>query len=261
MPFRQVGPIRFFEFESLGHADLIQAIFTRQGGLSPAPWASLNVGGTVGDDHSRVDSNIERCFEAVGRATYTVHDVWQSHSAVVVVADSPRDGNVRVRADILVSDQPGVTLFMRFADCVPILLFDPKARAVGLVHAGWLGTVRKAVEAAVKAMNEKYGSRPQDIRAGVGPSIGSDHYPVGPEVIEQVRQAFGAAADRHLHRQNGTTYFDLWSANQTLLEGVGVRSIEISGICTACHLEDWYSHRGERGQTGRFGALVALADR
>ena len=259
MPFRQAGTIRFFVFESLLDAALVQAIFTRQGGPSPDPWASLNVGGTVGDDQSRVGSNIERCFKAVERDPATSHDVWQSHSSTVVFAYSPRGEQDRVRADILVSDTPEVTLFMRFADCVPIFLFDPVRRVVGLAHAGWLGTVRKAAAIAVKAMQDRYGSQPKDIRAGIGPSICREHYPVGPEVVEQVRQTFGHAADEHLRRENGATHFDLWSANKGLLQAAGLESIEECGICTASHPEDWYSHRADRGQTGRFGALIALA--
>lgn len=248
-------------FETLSDADLTQAVFTRQGGTSPTPWASLNVGGTVGDDHARVESNIQRCFEAVDRPVSSCHDVWQSHSSTVVIADAPRGAGPRVRADILLSDSADVTLFMRFADCVPVFLFDPVRGVVGLVHAGWLGTVRMAAAVAVKAMRDRYGSRPGDIRAGIGPSICRQHYPVGPEVVEQVRQAFGDGADEHLHRANGATQLDLWSANQRLLQGEGVQSIEMCGICTAAHPEDWYSHRGERGQTGRFGALIALGRR
>jgi YfiH family protein len=260
MPFRQSGSVRFFAFETLSNAGLVQAVFTRRGGLSPAPWSSLNVGGTVGDDRSRVDSNIELSFGAVGRATATCHDVWQSHSSTVVFADSPRAGQDRVRADILISDNPGVTLFMRFADCVPVFLFDPVRRVVGLVHAGWLGTVRKAASVAVRAMCERYGSQPANIRAGIGPSICREHYPVGPEVVAQVQQAFGPAADEHLHPADGAMQFDLWSANKHLLETEGVESVEVSAICTAAHPEDWYSHRGEQGRTGRFGALLALAE-
>lgn len=259
MPFRQVGQVRFFVFETLSDAGLVQAVFTRRGGSSPAPWASLNVGGTVGDDHSRVESNIEECFSAVGRETASSHDVWQSHSASVVIADRPRVSPDRVRADILISDNPDVTLFMRFADCVPIFLHDPVRRAIGLVHAGWLGTVRQAASVAVRALGDRYGTRPEDIRAAIGPSICREHYPIGPEVVDQVRQAFGAGADEHLHRTNGSTQFDLWSANASLLRMEGVESVELSGICTAADTGDWYSHRGEGGHTGRFGALLALS--
>lgn len=260
MPFRQVGSLRIYQFESLIHPDLDQAIFTRRGGVSPDPWRSLNVGGTVGDERDRVKENRHRAFTAVGRDPATIYDVWQVHSAHVVVADAPRTEKSLIQADALITDNPQVTLFMRFADCVPILLFDPKHPAVGLVHAGWLGTVRGAAGAAVQAMVELYGTHAKDLLVGIGPSIGPDHYPVGPEVIEQVHQAFGLSADRHLHVRNGEVHFNMWTANRDLMEEQGVKSIEVAELCTVCHPEDWYSHRGEHGTTGRFGALIALSE-
>jgi YfiH family protein len=260
MPFRQIGSLRIFQFESLASPRLVQAIFTRRGGVSPGPWCSLNVGATVGDDWGRVLENRRRSFSAVGRRLDSIHDVWQVHSANVVVANQPRADSDLVQADVLVSDNPHVTLFMRFADCVPILLYDPKRQIVGLAHAGWLGTVRGVATAVVQAMVEIYGSKPRDILAGIGPAIGQEHYPIGPEVVAQIRDAFGSHANRHLRVLNGAPHFDLWSANRELLERQGVGSVEVAELCTACHMEDWYSHRGERGETGRFGALIALSE-
>lgn len=258
MPFRQAGSLRFFEFESLSHPDLVQGIFTRRGGVSPEPWRSLNVGGTVGDERTRVLENRRRSFGAVGRGMDSIYDVWQVHSAEVVVAHAPRREGRLVQADALATDSPDVTLFMRFADCLPVFLFDPTRLAVGVVHAGWLGTVRRAASAAVQTMVRAFGCRPSDLRAGLGPSIGPDHYPIGDEVVREVRHAFGKQADAHLSVHDGAVHFDLWSANRQSLEEQGVASIEIAGICTACHLEDWFSHRGERGRTGRFGGLLAI---
>jgi YfiH family protein len=149
---------------------------------------------------------------------------------------------------------------MRFADCVPILLYDPENSVVGIVHAGWQGTVKKIVQATVQKMVENYGSEPVEIRAVIGPSISAHHYEVGPEVVHQVHDAFGKTAEHLLPSQNGSPHFDLWRANQHLLEQAGVEKIEISGLCTACLPDDWYSHRGEAGKTGRFGALIALRD-
>jgi YfiH family protein len=260
MPFRQIGSLHIYQFESLASPHLVQAIFTRRGGVSPEPWRSLNVGGTVGDDRGRVLENRRRSFSAVGRKLDSIHDVWQVHSANVVVAHQPRADSDLVQADVLISNKPQVTLFMRFADCVPILLHDPERQVVGLAHAGWLGTVRGVAKVAVRAMVDVYHSEPDDIRAGIGPAIGQDHYPVGPEVVAQIRDAFGSNADRHLQVLNGAPHFDLWSANRELLERQGVGSVEVAGLCTACHMEDWYSHRGERGETGRFGALIALSE-
>ena len=110
-----------------------------------------------------------------------------------MVYDSPRPPGQKVppKADIILTDNPRVSLFMRYADCVPILLYDPVKKAIGLAHAGWQGTVLKVAQTAVEAMQSRYNSRPADVLAAVGPSIGPDQYEVGPEVVERVRNAFG----------------------------------------------------------------------
>jgi len=260
MPFSQNNGVRYFSFESLDDPGLVQAIFTRHGGVSPQPWAALNVGGTVGDEPDRVVENRRRSFIAVGRSPESLYDVWQVHGREVVYTNSPRPHYAAHRkADAILTDNPRVTLFMRFADCAPIFLFDPHRRVVGLVHAGWQGTVKCTVQAAVRAMQEIFSCEPANIRAGIGPSIGAHHYPVGPEVVAQVRDTFRDRASDLLHANNGDNpTFDLWEANRLLLEDVGLREIEVAAICTACHLDDWFSHRGEHGRTGRFGALIGL---
>jgi YfiH family protein len=260
MPFKQSNLIRYFTFNHLGSSELVHAIFTRQGGVSNVPWRSLNVGGTVGDESEYVRENRQRSFRALDLDPASIYDVWQVHGREVVFVERPRRADESYRqADILLTDRPGVTLFMRFADCVPIMLYDPRQGVVGLVHAGWRGTVQHALAAAVKAMQAKYQCRPADIYAGIGPSIGAHHYPVGEDVIRQVFDAFGSRADTFISRQNGETNLDLWAANRAVLEACGVENIEVSGLCTACNPGDWYSHRGEGGRTGRFGALIALA--
>lgn len=258
MPFSENNGVRYYTFDIFPHT-VTQAIFTRQGGVSPAPWDSLNVGGTVGDDAKRVHENRLRSFAALGRALDSLFDVWQVHSADAVHAEAPRPAHVdHYKADIILTNKPEVTLYMRFADCVPIFFFDPKKRVVGVAHAGWLGTVRGASIAAVRAMTERYGSRPADILAAIGPSIGVDHYEVGSDVISQVERAFGQEARRLIELRDGRIYLDLWAANRIQLENSGVEQIETASICTACHLDDWFSHRAEKGKTGRFGAMIAL---
>lgn len=264
MPFRQSGGVRYYYFERLADAGITHAVVTRHGGVSPEPWRSLNVGGTVGDDAGRVRENRQRTFQALDRPFESLFDVWQVHSTDVVCAQAPRPPDqAHQKADVILTDRPEVTLFMRFADCVPIFLYDPRKKVVGLAHAGWLGTVQHIAAAAVHAMQACYGSRPQDILAGIGPSIGAHHYEVGPEVVDRVRAAFGSDAAMVLASSNGSSsegraLLDLWTANQLSLRRAGVRQIEVAGICTACCMEDWYSHRGEKGQTGRFGALIGL---
>lgn len=258
MPFAQHEGIRYYRF-SIFPSEVKQAVFTRQGGVSPAPWESLNVGGTVGDDAARVRENRVRSFAAMGRHLDSLFDVWQVHSADPAFAESPRGKDEEYKkADIILTNRPEVTLYMRFADCVPILLYDPGRGVVGLAHAGWLGTVRGAASAAVRAMSQHYGARPAEILAAIGPSIGPDHYEVGSDVVTQVEQTFGPIARDLVEVRNGKTYFDLWRANRAQLEASGVQRIEVAEVCTACHLDDWFSHRAERGRTGRFGALMAL---
>jgi YfiH family protein len=163
------------------------------------------------------------------------------------------------KADIILTDNPDLTLFMRFADCTPILLYDPLKHIVGIVHSGWLGTVRSAARVAVEAMSARFGTNPVDLLAAVGPSIGPDHYEVGKDVIAQVKAAFNEQASILLEQRGGRKYFNLWAANRLLLEKAGVEHIEVSRICTACNPVDWFSHRGEKGKTGRFGAMIALS--
>ena len=256
MPFIQHNGLRYFQFETLKTR---HAVFTRQGGVSPEPWGSLNVGGTVGDDLDRVKKNRHLSFAALGRNPESVFDVWQVHSADAVCANAPRPEKESLRqADIILTDKRDVTLFMRFADCVPILLHDPRKGVVGVAHAGWMGTLRDVAASTVKAMKAQYDSNPADILACIGPSIGPDHYEIGADVILQVMQKFGDESEQVLKSHNGKIHFDLWKTNQILLERAGVEKIEIAGICTACHTGDWFSHRAEKGRTGRFGALISL---
>jgi YfiH family protein len=259
MSFHHFDLLRYLTFEIFADAAVTHAVFTRHGGVSPKPWESLNIGGTVGDDLARVAANRVSSFRSVGLAPNSLFDVWQIHSAEVVVADAPRPVNQPyLKADAILTNKKNVSLYMRFADCVPILLHDPVRKVIGLVHAGWQGTVKKVVQAAITKMESQYGSAPENILAAIGPSIGAHHYQVGSEVVEQVRAAFGEQANNLLLNLDGAWQFDLWAANQLILKQSGVVKIEVAGLCTACHTDDWFSHRAEHGVTGRFGVLIAL---
>jgi hypothetical protein len=266
MPFHQQDHVRYFTFDSFDDHDLIHAVVTRRGGVSPSPWHSLNVGGTVGDEPTRVSENRQKSFQAIGLTLENMYDVWQVHGVDVVCTDRARpEGEPHLQADAILTDKPGLALFMRFADCVPILLYDHKRRVIGLVHAGWKGTVNKVAKHAVEAMMDKYGSSPGNIAAALGPSIGAHHYKVGKEVVAQVRETFGPNASQVLlpslqPDEDTRMQFDLWEANRFVLDQAGVKQIEICRICTACNLNDWYSHRGENGRTGRFGVMIVLPE-
>ncbi len=259
MPFRQIDSLKIFQFEIFNRCQLTHAIATRRGGISPAPWKSLNVGASVGDEPARVQENRDRIFKTLGRDPASRYDVWQIHSNKVQIVESPRGEAAPIQADIIITNRPQVTLLLRFADCVPILLYDPVAKAIAMVHAGRQGLALNAPQMAVGALMEIYGSRPQDILAGIGPSICPDCYSVGEDVVLDFEMKLGKdEAKRYFHLKESHYHLDLWLCSQTQLENAGVSEIENSGICTAMNLSDWYSHRAEKGKTGRFAALIGL---
>lgn len=259
MPFTHLENIKYFTSDLLSERYISHGFLTRQGGVSPEPWFSLNFGGTVGDDPNRVRVNHDIAFSELHLSITAIYDVWQVHGTDVAVAESPRIlYQQHLKADIILTNKPGIVLFMRFADCVPIIIFDPIKRVIGLVHAGWKGTVYKAAGVAINSMIDLFKSNPVDVLAVIGPSIGPDHYVVGSNVISDVRNAFGDQSKDLLLNVNGSHHLDLWNANRLILEEAGVENIEMVELCTACNPDDWYSHRAENGKTGRFGAFIRL---
>jgi len=239
---------------------LKHGIFTRLGGTSPEPWASLNMGGNVGDDADAVRQNHIRMYAALDLDETRACTVWQVHSADTIIANGPVEGRRWLAlADGMVTDKAGMPLTMRFADCTPLLFHDPVQGVIGIAHAGWRGTVQGAGASVVRTMSRAYGCKPGNIQAGIGPSIGPGRYQVGEEVVQAVADYFGDT-DGLIRRDpaDGTAYLDLWAANRRDLEREGVEMIEIAGICTATHTAEFFSHRAEKGRTGRFGAVLSL---
>jgi hypothetical protein len=243
-----------------GYPGLTHAIFTRQGGVSQAPYHSLNLSVSVGDSPEVVQKNgqaVCRTLRIEPSQTVSCHLV---HQADIIAVDAANRQPVMGKADGLVTQTPGIYLFMRFGDCVPLIFFDPAARAVGLSHAGWRGTLENVAGATVKAMVEQLGCRPENIIAAIGPAIGPCCYEVGPEVMSAAAGVW-PDADR-LFQRNGKpqhAHFDLWEANRRQLAQAGVRQIIQSGLCTACRRSEFFSHRAEQGRTGRFGVIIGLA--
>ena len=252
--------IRYYTFNSFPAKGVIGACFTRLGGVSNEPYKSLNVGSSVGDQKARVVQNRSKLFQAIGLPEESMYDAWQVHSTDYVVAIEPRDlSSEQKKVDILLTQNPSVTLMMRFADCVPIFLYDPKMRVVGLAHAGWMGSIHRIGSKAVDAMVKEFGCQRDEIITAIGPSIGPDHYEVGIDVVEELTQNFRDQANEFLTIINNKCFLDLWGVNAFVLREAGIRKIEIAKKCTACDVDEWYSHRKEKGKTGRFGAILSLA--
>jgi YfiH family protein len=251
----------FYPVEALsGQVGLVHGVFTRLGGVSAPPFDSLNTSISVGDDQANVEANRRAMYAALGIPPEHVRTVWQVHSAdVVIINGSHPQTWPPPKADIIITQQPGLGLTMRFADCVPVLLYDPNRRVVGMAHAGWRGTVQHVGQVAVQAMSDTFGCDPADIIAGIGPAIGPCCYEVGPEVVAQVAAAFGGTEGLISSGPGGVMRLDLWAANRHSLRQAGVERVEVTGLCTACHHDEFFSHRAEHGMTGRFGALAGLA--
>lgn len=258
------GTLPVYRFEQLNdEPSLVHAVFTRLGGVSLPPYASLNLGHTVGDDPVAVAINHNRVYRALQihrSQTVTCH---LTHSADVLVVTAAGGGQVAGRGDALVTAEPDVYLSMRFADCAPILVHDPARGAVGLAHAGWRGTLKNVAGAVVQTMVNELDCTPETMTAVIGPAIGPCCYQVGSEVIRAVEVAFPARESidengaRLLSQHDGRrAYFNLWEANRRQLVAAGVGRVMVAGLCTACHIDHFFSHRAERGYTGRFGVVI-----
>jgi YfiH family protein len=231
------------------------AMLTRLGGVSRGAFEALNLGSTVGDNPGAVAENHRRIFRALGIDPSRVVSPYQVHGCNVTRVDGSHGGRVIPETDALITDEPDLILLLRFADCVPVLLYDPAHDAVGLAHAGWRGTAAGVIPATVRAMTEAFGTRSGALWAGIGPAIGADHYEVGAEVVEAVRATLSDSAD--VAQKRGVRWhLDLPGAVAAQLKAAGVGHIARSGLCTACRTDEWYSHRAEDGKTGRFGVMV-----
>ena len=256
----RVGGVVLYRFEGLNGAEgLLHAVLTRIGGVSRSPYATLNLGHTVGDDLADVEENHRLALGALRLTPGRTVSPHQVHGARVGVVGQAHQGTVQPVTDALVTDVPGVPLLMRFADCAPILFFDPARRVAGMAHAGWRGVATGVVQATVRMMTERLGCDLADLWAGIGPAIGPCCYEVGPEVVEAVEAACPPGVEV-VRPVNGRTHLDLPGAVHAQLCAAGVGRIEEAGLCTACRVDEFFSHRAERGRTGRFGIVIGLLE-
>jgi hypothetical protein len=255
--------LRLYRIKALAaYSTLTHAIFSRAGGVSRAPYHSLNLSISTGDDPLAVDKNCQLVGQALAidlRHTLTCGLV---HGAEVITVTEANQKPYLGPADGLVTALAGRYLFMRFADCTPLLFHDPVKGAVGLSHAGWRGTLKNMAGATVTAMQTQLGCCPENLTVVIGPAIGPCCYEVGPEVIQPVEATFTDSTPLLLRRngQSNRAYFDLWAANQQQLVAAGVKNIITTSLCTACHTDKFFSHRAEKGRTGRFGVVIGLKE-
>ena len=249
----------FLTSRLLGEHGILGIFSMRGGGVSPPPFDSLNLGAGLGDTDTHIETNLKRLALAAGLAA-PPHQVRQVHGSTACWFAGP--GTIHPdEADILLSDKAGTALAVRTADCLPILLADPSSGITAAVHAGWRGTVARAVVAAVREMQTK-GVTPGNILASLGPCIGSCCFEISADVAGQLDSCV-AGAKTHISQTGSTITANLQQINRLQLCQCGLRPehIEMIDACTACDRKRFYSYRRDGGLTGRHLAVVALPDR
>jgi polyphenol oxidase len=231
--------------------EVVHGFFTRQGGRSPAPYDSLNLSFSVGDQPGQVAVNhslVQQALRLSGLASVT--QMHGRQEAVVREAD-PAPATALPAADILITLQPALGLLIKQADCQAVMLYDPRRRVIANIHCGWRGQVQNVLGEAVSRLRELFGTQPPDLYAAIGPSL-------GPCCAEF--RNFRRELPPHLWTyQVRPSYFDLWqlSRDQLIAAGLQLPRIDLAGRCTRCHPEEFYSYRRQK-LTGRQGAVLAL---
>jgi hypothetical protein len=259
---------------------LVHGFSTRLGGVSDLGGERvLNLGFAEWDTRENVLENRRRFQSALGVDHLVLCGLSQSHSDVVHLFDT--SPSAPCRGDASATNRPGLLLAVQTADCVPILLVDPKNRAVAAVHAGWRGTLKRIVAKAIGKMQMQFGSRPADLLAAIGPSIGGCCYEVGVEVAVEFKSQFPNASEWFDELRTGdepnplqwlnmkppghqpppkNVLLDLRRANRAQLLEAGLRKqdIFVSDLCATCRRDLFFSYRKEAGTTGRLMAVIGI---
>lgn len=276
MKINRKNGVEYLTFRQIEGCKAVRHLMsTRTGGVSEGELSSMNLSYARGDKKENVDENFRRIaalLECDASDMVFSHQTHTTNIRRVTVTDRGK-GITRDRdyndVDGLITDEPGVVLATFYADCVPLLLVDPVRRCVGLSHSGWRGTAGAMGAVTVRAMQEAFGSRPEDLLAGIGPSICRDCYEVSEDVAEAFRELFSRPEMRCQpigtgqvleDKGNGKYQLDLWKANEAVLLGAGLlpEHISVTDICTCCNSRYLFSHRATGGKRGNLGMFVVL---
>ncbi|HET9109968.1 MAG TPA: peptidoglycan editing factor PgeF [Ktedonobacterales bacterium] len=270
---RQGDECVYFLYERLSaETGLRHGVFTRKGGHSAPPFDGLNVAISTGDDPASARRNQAVVARVMGLPLISARIV-HGNDIIVVERAAPQESleemRQRVRfmpADAMITAEPELGLFWGFADCAPILLYDPRHTVVALAHGGWRGAAGAIGPRTIQVMAERFGSRPEELLAGVGPAIQACCYQVNDTVVE----AFAAeplARENAVFEQRSdaegqpSLYLDVTESNARQLLAAGVRPerLDVAPFCTGCEADLFYSHRMRRYADGRFGVVIGMA--
>lgn len=248
--------VRYMASPLLSGKPVVHGFLTRQGGVSDGAYESLNFDARGEDALGNVERNLELFRGAFGVAKGRLVTVSQVHGKEVLAVEGEPPARP-VEADAIVTNQKGVALGIMTADCQPILFFDPANNAVGAAHAGWKGTALGIAAATLEEMGRRFGTKPGDVIASLGPCIGPCCYQVGWNVLDEY---MARHRDADCFKERGGLRMDINAANfaQLLSAGVSGENISDESACTSCNPELFFSHRRDSGRTGRHLSFIML---
>lgn len=262
--FQEKGGVRYLESEALKACGfLTHAFLTRWSGASEGKFSSLNFSVREGDEEDRVACNWEIFAGAFRIPPSQFFMIRQIHGDRVLVVEDPMDKNpssLPVQCDAVITASSHVAIGIKTADCVPILLADRVRRIIGAVHAGWRGTVLNIAAKSIRVMKERFSSRPEDILAVIGPAVGPCCYQVDEKVFSSLKGDRDWESAFQRCAEDGRWMLDLTLANrrQMLKMDLPPENISSVGICTSCRTDLFFSHRAEKGGTGRQLNFIVL---
>lgn len=258
MEMVRVNGLHLWQFDQLGKVAGIRHFVTDRDSYADGREFSLSLSSSP--DKETIRGNRGELARAMDVPTGQLYFPSQVHGTnIVEITRSTRPDHL-LETDALITNQPNCCIAVMSADCVPILLYDTRNKAVGAVHSGWRGTVAHILTKTLQRMAEQYGTRGEEIVAAIGPSVSQPSYEVGEEVVQAVMEAFPEAPDLMQMQSNGKAKLDLWKANrfQLLQFGVKPENIELANLCTVKNNDHFFSAR--KGDSGRFAAGILLWD-
>ena len=253
-----------FVYMTASNIETVHAFTTRFGGGSQGIYSSLNLSVSSGDTRENIESNYKIMCSALGLPLEDMVYTKQVHKAYVQPVTKQDStwlfDTVPVDRDVLITNVPGLPIIAFTADCIPVLLYDKVAGAVGAIHAGWRSTVQNIVGNAVFEMSKNYGSKLENIMCAIGPGIGKCCFETDSDVPEAVISVLGKKGEQYVRPQGDKFYVDIKGVNSELLQRAGVpqENIEVSDECTICCHDKYWSHRYTKGRRGCQACVIML---
>lgn len=261
----ELQDFKYLTFPSLEeHENLFHCFTTRLGGVSEGQFASMNLGFGTGDNEENVSKNYKIMAQKLNIKIEDIVETDQTHTSNIRYVTEKDKGRAMKEpyyedVDGLFTDKKNIALMTFHADCTPLFFYDSAKEVIGIAHAGWRGTLQNIAGIMVKAFIKKFGSDPENIKSAIGPSLGQCCFEVDKDVADMFISADLKYKD--FMKMNGEKYhFDLWEINKynMMKEGMKTSNIEISGLCSKCHNDLLFSHRGQKGRRGLMCGIIMM---